>query len=125
LGHFGSPGRDSSFDACAGLDNFTGNEFGLMRQPAQEKGERGGERDALLSILRSIAREPDMSSFSVIAFNLEQAQVIFEQDNVKQIDLSAPWTERCLLKLGYGSLWTSSLLRMLALTSSSRWRVNG
>jgi hypothetical protein len=44
---------------------------------------------ALLSMLRSIAREPRISKFSVVAYNMQQQKVICRQDEVSQIDFPA------------------------------------
>ena len=40
----------------------------------------------IVSIVRAIAREPNVGTFSVVAFNMQQERVIFEQDNVSRID---------------------------------------
>lgn len=48
-----------------------------------------GETIALLSILRSIAREPRITSHSVIAFNIERNEVLYRQENASQIDFPA------------------------------------
>jgi hypothetical protein len=47
------------------------------------------QKDALLSMIRGIAREPRIGSFSVVAFNVDQSQVIFRQESVRQIDFTA------------------------------------
>jgi hypothetical protein len=99
-----------------------------VRQPAQDNGERGlkvailihvdpqrqgaatlllGERDALPSTLRSIAREREHKQLLCIAFNLEQSQVIFEQDDIKQIDFSA--LERAIAWLSLGTVTLDQL----------------
>ncbi len=41
---------------------------------------------ALLSILRSMAREPRITDYSTIAFNIERNAVIYRQENASQID---------------------------------------
>jgi hypothetical protein len=41
---------------------------------------------ALVSILRSITREPRIGKFSLVAFNLKEQKVVFRQDNVDRID---------------------------------------
>jgi len=41
---------------------------------------------ALLSIVRSIAREPRISKFSVVVYNMQQQKVVYRQDEVSQID---------------------------------------
>lgn len=44
---------------------------------------------ALVSILRSIARDPRVGSFSVVAFNMQEQRVIFRQESAAQIDFPA------------------------------------
>jgi hypothetical protein len=44
---------------------------------------------ALLSMLRSIAREPRISKFSVVAYNMQQQKVFYRQDEASQIDFPA------------------------------------
>jgi len=44
------------------------------------------DRNALLSILRSITREPRVGRFSIVAFNLQEQRVIFRQDDTSRID---------------------------------------
>jgi hypothetical protein len=45
--------------------------------------------EAIVSILRSIAREPQIGRFSLTAFNMQEERVIFRQDNVERIDFPA------------------------------------
>ena len=40
----------------------------------------------IVSILRAISREPQMGSFSLVAFNMQEERVIFEQHNAHRID---------------------------------------
>ena len=40
----------------------------------------------IISIIRAISREPDVGTFSVVAFNMQQERVIFEQDSVSRFD---------------------------------------
>ena len=47
------------------------------------------ETIALLSILRSIAREPRIASYSMNAFNIEQNEEIYRQEDAAQIDFPA------------------------------------
>ena len=47
------------------------------------------DRNALLSILRSISREPKVGKFSIVAFNLQEQRVIFRQDDASRIDFRA------------------------------------
>jgi hypothetical protein len=44
---------------------------------------------ALLSILRSIAREPRIHKFSIVAFNMQEQRVIYRQELASQIDFPA------------------------------------
>ncbi len=44
---------------------------------------------ALLSILRSIAREPRIHKFSIVAFNMQEQRVIYRQESAAQIDFPA------------------------------------
>jgi hypothetical protein len=44
---------------------------------------------ALVSILRSIAREPRIGKFSIVAFNLQEQRVIYRQDKADRIDFPA------------------------------------
>jgi hypothetical protein len=41
---------------------------------------------ALVSILRSISRDPRVGKFSIVAFNLQEQRVIYRQDNAERID---------------------------------------
>ncbi len=40
----------------------------------------------IVSILRAIAREPQIGTFSLVAFNMQEERVIFEQSNTSRID---------------------------------------
>ncbi len=42
--------------------------------------------DAIVSILRSIALEPQIGRFSLVAFNMQEERVIYREDNVERID---------------------------------------
>ena len=44
------------------------------------------DRNALLSILRSITRDPRVGRFSIVAFNLQEQRVIFRQEDTSRID---------------------------------------
>jgi hypothetical protein len=44
---------------------------------------------ALLSVLRSIHREPRICKFSIVAYNMQQQKVIYRQDDAPQIDFPA------------------------------------
>jgi hypothetical protein len=43
----------------------------------------------LMSILRSIARQPGIGRFTPVAFNLRGQQIVHRQDNARNIDFSA------------------------------------
>ena len=45
--------------------------------------------NALVSILRSISREPRIGKFSVVAFNMQEQRVIYRQENTSRIDFPA------------------------------------
>jgi hypothetical protein len=47
------------------------------------------DTNALVSILRNIAREPKIGRFSVVAFNMQEQRVIYRQDFSSQIDFPA------------------------------------
>ena len=45
--------------------------------------------NALLSILRNIARDPRVARFSIVAFNMQEQKVIYRQEEASQIDFPA------------------------------------
>jgi hypothetical protein len=45
--------------------------------------------NALISILRNIAREPRITRFSIVAFNMQEQRVIYRQEAASQIDFPA------------------------------------
>lgn len=47
------------------------------------------DTNALVSILRSIAREPRIGKFSIVAFNMHEQRVLYRQDDTSQIDFPA------------------------------------
>jgi hypothetical protein len=55
---------------------------------------------ALLSMLRSISREPRISKFTVVAYNMQQQRVIYRQDEASQIDFPALGQAVKSLRLG-------------------------
>jgi hypothetical protein len=55
---------------------------------------------ALVSILRSIAREPRIGKFSIVAFNMHEQRVVYRQDLVDKIDFPALGEALTSLKLG-------------------------
>ncbi len=56
--------------------------------------------NALVSILRSIAREPKITRFSIVAFNMQEQRVIYRQDNSEHIDFPALGDALESIKLG-------------------------
>jgi len=63
-------------------------------------GVRFNETMALLAILRSIAQDPRISSYSTIAFNGDQQKVLYRRGNDPSIDLPALSSVITQLKLG-------------------------
>ena len=47
------------------------------------------DMNALVSILRSVAREPRIGKFSIVAYNMQEQRVIYRQDNGSTIDFPA------------------------------------
>jgi hypothetical protein len=58
------------------------------------------DMNALVSILRNIAREPQIGKFSIVAFNLQKQRVVYRQENLSQIDFPALGQALNSLKLG-------------------------
>ena len=58
------------------------------------------ETSALVSILRGIAREPRIVTFSLVAFNLQEQKVIYRQQEAAQIDFPALGRALRALNLG-------------------------
>jgi hypothetical protein len=58
------------------------------------------DTNALLSILRSIARDPHIGRFSIVAFNMQEQRVIYRQDSATQIDFPGLGTALRSLNLG-------------------------
>ncbi len=56
--------------------------------------------NALLWILRSIAREPRIGQFSLVAFNLQERRIMFRQENSSRIDFPALGAALTSLNLG-------------------------
>ena len=56
--------------------------------------------NALISILRNIAREPRITRFSIVAFNMQEQRVIYRQDSAAQIDFPALGKALKALNLG-------------------------
>jgi hypothetical protein len=55
---------------------------------------------ALVSILRSIARDPRVGSFSVVAYNMQEQRIIYRQEDAAQIDFPALGQALTSLNLG-------------------------
>lgn len=62
---------------------------------------------ALVSILRSIARDPRIGKFSVIAFNVQEQRVVYRQDGSDRIDF--PAMGEALESIKYGTVDASRL----------------
>jgi len=58
------------------------------------------DMNALVSILRNIAREPQIGKFSIVAFNLQKQRVVYRQENSTQINFPALGEALNSLKLG-------------------------
>lgn len=56
--------------------------------------------NALLSILRNIAREPRIARFSIVAFNMQEQRVLYRQEDASQIDFPALGKALASLNLG-------------------------
>jgi hypothetical protein len=70
---------------------------------------RPDETAALLSILRSAAREPRIGKFSVSAFNIEQAEVVYQEDDRPHIDF--PGLGRALKQVRWDTIPFQKLLQ--------------
>ena len=55
---------------------------------------------ALVSILRSIAREPRIGKFSIIAFNMQEERIVYRQEGADRIDFPALGDALTSLNLG-------------------------
>ncbi len=55
---------------------------------------------ALLSILRNIARDPRIGTFSLVAFNMQEQKVLFREDCARYIDFPALGRALAALNLG-------------------------
>jgi hypothetical protein len=58
------------------------------------------DTNALVSILRSISREPRITRFSIVAFNMQEQRVIYRQNDASQIDFPAMGEALHSLNLG-------------------------
>ncbi len=69
-------------------------------QDAQSATLQPLDTNALLSILRSIARDPRICKFSIVAFNMQEQRVVYRQDAAAQIDFPAMGDALKSLSLG-------------------------
>ena len=60
------------------------------------------DTNALISILRNIAREPRIGKFSIIAYNMQEQRVIYRQQDASQIDF--PGLGKALNSLNLGTV---------------------
>jgi hypothetical protein len=58
------------------------------------------DASALVSILRTIAREPRIMKFSIVAFNLNEQRVVYRKDNLDEINFPDLGRQLSSLKLG-------------------------
>ncbi len=58
------------------------------------------DTNALISILRNIARDPRIGKFSVVAFNMQEQKVLYRQESASQIDFPALGEALTSLNLG-------------------------
>ena len=58
------------------------------------------DTNALLSILRSIAREPRIRKFSIVAFNMQEQRIVYRQEDTDQINFPALGEALSSLNLG-------------------------
>src|SRR5437660_4065111 len=58
------------------------------------------DMNALVAILRSIAREPRIGRFSIVAFNMQEQKVLYRQEASEQIDFPSLGDALSSLKLG-------------------------
>jgi hypothetical protein len=58
------------------------------------------DTSALVSILRSISRDPRIGKFSIIAFNLQEQRVVYKAENAERIDFPALGEALSSLNLG-------------------------
>ena len=58
------------------------------------------DTSALVSILRSIVREPRIGKFSIVAFNMQEQKVVYRQEDVDRLDFPALGKALTSLNLG-------------------------
>jgi hypothetical protein len=83
------------FDDEPSVDHAVGQQLGikilLNLSPASslESILNPLHTSVLLSIVRSIARQPGIGRFTLVAFNLRGQQIVYRQDNARNIDFAA------------------------------------
>jgi hypothetical protein len=82
----------------------------LAPQPAAAPAFSSAESAALISILRSVAREPRIGSYSVAAFNLDQTEIHFRRRDASEIDF--PALGGAIRNLSLGAIEVRELLEM-------------
>jgi hypothetical protein len=71
-------------------------------QDASAAAMQAVDTTALVSILRSIARDPRIGTFSLVAYNLQEQRVIYRQEGASQIDF--PSLGKALDSLNLGTV---------------------
>lgn len=69
-------------------------------QDAQSAALQRSDTDALVSILKTLERDPHVGHISLVAFNMEQSRVVYRQETSDQIDLPALGHALSDVKLG-------------------------
>ncbi len=69
-------------------------------QNAQSSSLQRTDTDALVSILKTIQRDPHVRRISLVAFNMEESRVLYRQDAADQIDFPALGKAIRTVKLG-------------------------
>jgi hypothetical protein len=69
-------------------------------QNAQSAALERSDTDALVSILKTIQRDPHVSRVSLVAFNMEQAKIVYRQESAETIDFPALGKALDTMKLG-------------------------
>jgi hypothetical protein len=84
--------KDASLNVKVLVNFAPQNEHAATLQPL--------DTSALVSILRTISREPRIGKFSVVAFNLHEQRVLYKQSNADRIDFPALGESLDSLELG-------------------------
>jgi hypothetical protein len=69
-------------------------------QNAKSASLQRSDTEALVSILKTIQRDPHIARLSLVAFNMEQGQVVYRQESAKQIDFPSLGKALQTMKLG-------------------------